>query len=167
MFCSKENFIESHCCPKLVSTVACLHEGCLEGRPAVYTLIQCTPLLVEKADVSPDMTLRFTTCNQVSVQARESPWLWNPWGGSHEVQNRGNQWHHKMDLGPTKKFLKKNETSVLKNNSNRSKLEILEIFLSQLNSHCALEQKSLMLCHGFTVSYKCLPWSASTVLPSV
>ena len=49
--------------------------GCPEGRPAVYTLVQCTPLLVEKAGVAPDMTLRFTTCKQASVQAREPPWL--------------------------------------------------------------------------------------------
>ena len=46
-----------------------LHEGCLEGKCAVFTLIQCTPLLVEKAGVAPDMTLRFTTCKQVRVQA--------------------------------------------------------------------------------------------------
>ena len=57
-----------------------------------------------KAGVAPDMTLRFTACKQVSVQAREPPWHWNPWGGSHEVQNRGNQQPHKMDLGPTKKL---------------------------------------------------------------
>ena len=52
-----------------------LHEGYLEGGPAVYMLIQCTPLLVEKAGVAPDMTLRFTTHKQVSVQVREPPWL--------------------------------------------------------------------------------------------
>ena len=34
-------------------------------------LIQCTPLLVEKAGVAPDVTLRFTACKQVSVQVRE------------------------------------------------------------------------------------------------
>ena len=37
---------------------------------------------------------------------RTTHWLWNPWGWSHEVQNRGSQWPHKMDLGPTKIFLK-------------------------------------------------------------
>ena len=36
--------------------LCCLHEGCLKGEPAVYMLIQCTPLLVEKAGVVPDMT---------------------------------------------------------------------------------------------------------------
>ena len=46
-----------------------------EGGPAVYTLIQCTPLLVEKAGVAPDVTLRFTAHKQVRVQAREPPWL--------------------------------------------------------------------------------------------
>ena len=34
----------------------CWQEGCPEGRPAVYTLIQCIPLLVEKAGVVPDVT---------------------------------------------------------------------------------------------------------------
>ena len=29
-------------------------------------------------------------------------WLRNPWVGTHEIHNRGNQWLHKMDLGPTK-----------------------------------------------------------------
>ena len=33
--------------------------------------------------------------DQVSVQAKE------PQGGSHEIQNRGSQWPHKVDLGPT------------------------------------------------------------------
>ena len=63
-----------------------------------------TLLLVEKAGVAPDVTLGFIAREQVSVQARESPWLWNPWGGSHEVQNRSNQWPKKMDLGATKNF---------------------------------------------------------------
>ena len=52
-----------------------LHEGCPEGRPAVYTLIQCTPLLVEKAGVAPDVTFRLTAHKEVSVQVREPPWL--------------------------------------------------------------------------------------------
>ena len=52
-----------------------MHEGCPEGGPAVYTLIQCTPLLVEKAGVVPDMTLRLTTYKQLSVRVREPPWL--------------------------------------------------------------------------------------------
>ena len=38
----------------------CLHEGCPEDKCAVYMLMQCTPLLVEKADVAPNVTLRFT-----------------------------------------------------------------------------------------------------------
>ena len=47
-------------------TACCVHaytvytpigdEGCPEGEPVVYTLVQCTPLLVEKADVAPDVT---------------------------------------------------------------------------------------------------------------
>ena len=72
----------------------------LESKCLVTVVI--LSLLVEKAGVAPDVTLRFTTCKQVRMRAREPPWLWNPWGGSHEVQNRGNQWLHKMDLGATK-----------------------------------------------------------------
>ena len=34
----------------------------------IYTLIQCTPLLVEKAGVAPDVTLGFITCKQVCRQ---------------------------------------------------------------------------------------------------
>ena len=34
-----------------------------------------TPLLVDKARVAPDMTLRFTTHKQVRMQAREPPSL--------------------------------------------------------------------------------------------
>ena len=52
-----------------------MHEGCLEGEPAVHMLIQCKPLLVEMAGVSLDMTLRFTVHKQISVQAREPLWL--------------------------------------------------------------------------------------------
>ena len=52
-----------------------LHDGCLEGGPAVHTLIQCTPLLVEKAGVEPDVTLSFIAHKQVSLQVREPPWL--------------------------------------------------------------------------------------------
>ena len=52
-----------------------LHEGCPEGVSAVYTLIQCTPLLVEKLGVALNVTFRFITCKQVSVQARGPPWL--------------------------------------------------------------------------------------------
>ena len=83
----------------------------MTGRHAVYTLIQCTPLLVEKAGVAPDVTFRITACKQERVQARYPLWIWNPWGRTHEVQNRSNQWLHKMDLGPDKKFKKKKKKS--------------------------------------------------------
>ena len=76
---------------------------------AVYMLIQCTPLLVEKAGVTPVVTFRITAHKQERVQARYPLWIWNPWGRKHEVQNRSNQWLHKMDLGPKKKFIKKNK----------------------------------------------------------
>ena len=53
--------------------LCCLHEGCLKGKSAVYTLIKCTLLMVEKADVVPDVTLRLTMHKQVGVQVREPP----------------------------------------------------------------------------------------------
>ena len=82
---------------------------------AVYTLIQCTPLLVEKAGVAPDVTFGITTCKQERVQVRDPLWIWNPWGRTHEVQNRSNQsvapqnwpWSNK------KMFLKKSHLSRL------------------------------------------------------
>ena len=76
----------------------------MAGKPALYILwvIRFTLLLVEKAGVAPDVAFRFTACKQVRVQVREPPWLWNPYGGLNKVQNRSNQWPHKMNLGPTK-----------------------------------------------------------------
>ena len=52
-------------------------------------IIQCTPLLVEKACVAPEGTLGFTTHMQVSVQAREPPWLSNLWGGVTRSPKQG------------------------------------------------------------------------------
>ena len=49
-----------------------LHEGCPEGKPVVYMLVQCSPLLVEKSGVSQDVTLRFTAHKQVRVQLKGS-----------------------------------------------------------------------------------------------
>ena len=43
--------------------------------PQVYTLIQCTPLLVEKAGVAPVVTFRITARKQERVQARYPLWL--------------------------------------------------------------------------------------------
>ena len=86
-----------HCLP----STACMRD--------VQKWVYCThsytvyTLLVEKADVAPNMTLMFTVYKQVWVLAREPP----SWGGSHKVQNRGNQWPHKMDLGPAKENIKK------------------------------------------------------------
>ena len=56
----------------------------------------------EKESVAPVVALRFTAHKQESVQVGEPPWFQNLWRGQHEVQNRGNQWPHKIDLGPTK-----------------------------------------------------------------
>ena len=64
--------------------------GCPEGGPAVYTLTQCLPLSVEKTGVSPDVTLRFTT------RSVNGPGFETHWEGSHEVQNRDNQWPTKF-----------------------------------------------------------------------
>ena len=47
--------------------------------------------------VAPDVT---PCAGSKRMQAREPSQLWNPWGGSHDVQNRGNQGK------PTKKFKK-------------------------------------------------------------
>ena len=47
----------------------------MEGRPAVNTLLQCTPLLVEKACVAANVALRFTMCKQVEMQIREIPYF--------------------------------------------------------------------------------------------
>ena len=51
------------------------HVGNVTGHHAVYTLIQCTPLLVEKAGVAPDVTFRITACKQERVQARYPLWI--------------------------------------------------------------------------------------------
>ena len=52
-----------------------------------------------KSSVAPDVTIRFTACKQVSVAGKRTALALK---GSYKVQNRGNQWLHKMDLGPTK-----------------------------------------------------------------
>ena len=57
-------------------------------RDVQNTLLQCTSLLVEKAGVAQVVTCRFTTY----MRALKTPW------GSHEVQNRSNQWPQN---GPT------------------------------------------------------------------
>ena len=72
-FCSSLPFTAAK--SPLLPALCCLHEGCPEGRAAVHMFTQCRPLLVEKAGVAPDMTLRLTACKQVSVQAREPPLL--------------------------------------------------------------------------------------------
>ena len=51
------------------------HVGNVTGHHAIYMLIQCTLLLVEKAGVTPDVTFRITACKQERVQARYP--LWN------------------------------------------------------------------------------------------
>ena len=51
------------------------HVGNVTGCHAVYTLIQCTPLLVEKAGITPVVTFRITVRKQERVQARYPLWL--------------------------------------------------------------------------------------------
>ena len=78
----------------------------------LYMLIQCTPLLVEKAGVTPDVTFRITACKQERVQARYPLWIWNPWGRTHEVQNRSNQWLQQNGPWSRQKNLKKKQTKI-------------------------------------------------------
>ena len=64
---------------------------------AVYMFIQCTPLLVEKAGVTPEVNLRNLLCEgEEAHKWGNPPWLWNPGQTSPEVQNRGIS-------GPTKR----------------------------------------------------------------
>ena len=79
---------------------------------AIYTLIQCTPLLVEKAGVAPEVNLRNPLCAGEEARKRwNPPWLWNPGQTSPKVQNRGIS-------GPTKrtcvlqKFKKKKKKKI-------------------------------------------------------
>ena len=83
----------------LLPALRCLREGCPEGEFAVYMLIQCTPLLVEKAGVAPDMTL----CTSKYKCKGENHPGFESHGEGHTESKIGNQWPHKMDLGPTKK----------------------------------------------------------------
>ena len=72
---TRSNLTAAQVTKPLSSSLHYLHDGCPEGDSAVHMLIQCTPILVEKTDVAPDVTLRFTVCKQVRMQARELPWL--------------------------------------------------------------------------------------------
>ena len=96
--------------PKLACTVACppLLAWWMSRRWAccIHTYTVCTPIS-GKGRCSTRHDLRFSAHKQVSVQVREPPWLWNPWAGSHEVQNRGNQWPHKWTLVQQNIFKKK------------------------------------------------------------
>ena len=76
-------------------------------------------------------------CTQASKCAGERtmvhPGFETPWGGSHEVQNRGNQWAHKMDLGPTKILKKRSKVFQAKDQSTRN----IEFFVAScLSSWC-------------------------------
>ena len=78
---------------------------------AIYTLIQCTPLLVEKAGVTPEVNLRNLLCaGKEASKWGNSPWLWTPEQTSPKVQNRDISGPTKKDLCPTKIFKKKKKT---------------------------------------------------------
>ena len=64
----KINLTAAHITNPPLPALWCLHVGCPEGKPAENMLIQCTPLLVEKAGVAMDVTL---TWKQVTMQIRE------------------------------------------------------------------------------------------------
>ena len=65
-------------------------------------LTQCTPLLVKKPGVTPDVTLRFTAYKQVSVQAKEPPGF-ETHEESHTKSKTGPiSSPKKMELDPTK-----------------------------------------------------------------
>ena len=68
--------------------------------------IQGTPLLVEKADVAPNMTIRFNPCKQERLQLREPLWLKTMEMVTLNPKKSGNQWPHKIDLGQTKRLKK-------------------------------------------------------------
>ena len=110
------------------------------GCHAIYILIQCTPLLEEKAGVAPDVTLGITACKQERVQVRDPLQLWNPWGRTHKVQNGSNQWLHKLGLGQTKIWKKKNQmfhlATIASNIQEQGlKIRVLESFLKCRTVH--------------------------------
>ena len=57
--------------PLLLSLLSS-REGYPGGAPAVHMFIQCTSLLVEKAGVAPDVTLRMTACKQAYKNERNT-----------------------------------------------------------------------------------------------
>ena len=60
--------------PKITTAASiCMRDD--QKASLLYTLIQFTLLMVEKACVTQDVTLRFTACNQVRLQDREPSWL--------------------------------------------------------------------------------------------
>ena len=62
---------------QLKNQVACCNFQWSMGYQATVNTYSAlsTPLLVEKAGVAPEMALRFTMQKEVSMQAREPPWL--------------------------------------------------------------------------------------------
>ena len=62
---TRSNLSAAQVSDPLLPALCCLHDRYLEGDLAVHMLTQCTYLLVEKASIAPDVTLRFTACTQV------------------------------------------------------------------------------------------------------
>ena len=117
------------------------------GCHSVNMLIQCTPLLVGKAGVAPDMTFRITAHKQERVQARDPLRIWNLWGRTHKVQNRSNQWLHKLGLGPTKIFKKKKIPNVAYTRDKWFVPRIVYIWMCVLNSCLNISQKHIFIDH--------------------
>ena len=65
------------------------HVGNVTSHHAVYTLIQCTPLLVEKAGVAPDVTFRITACKQEKSAGKTSTLDLKPMKKKHTKSRTG------------------------------------------------------------------------------
>ena len=63
--------------------------------------------------------------------------IWNPWGRTHEVQNRSNQWLHKLGLGPTNN---------LKKEKKKKKLCQFELIESIWQKWTELRETSIVSC---------------------
>ena len=75
--------------PKITAACPPLLALGMSGRQTCCVHTQSTLLLVEKAGVAPDLTLRLTAYKQDNQPGFETH------GESHKVPNMGNQWPHK------------------------------------------------------------------------
>ena len=98
--CSEREIPRSN--PGILPLLNSAYREC-DGPPCHIPIIQCTPLLGEKAVVAPGVTFGIAAHKQERVQVRDPLRIWNQWGRTHKVQNRSNQQLHKLGLGPKKK----------------------------------------------------------------